>query len=156
MNLKQISIYPFEKEDQADVKALILVGLEEHWGQIDPTLNPDLDDIGTSYADGTFLVAWHEEKIIGTGALIPRSEQCAEIVRMSVATSMRRRGVGQLVLQKLCQAAREQGFEQLSLETTATWHGVVQFYKQFGFEITHYEESDFGPEAHFLLELESG
>jgi len=33
MNLKQISIYPFEKEDQADVKALILVGLEEHWGQ---------------------------------------------------------------------------------------------------------------------------
>lgn len=45
MDAQQISIKPFESEDQEAVQSLILAGLAEHWGEIDPTLNPDLNDI---------------------------------------------------------------------------------------------------------------
>ncbi len=49
MDAQQISIKPFESEDQEAVQSLILAGLAEHWGEIDPTLNPDLNDIGAYY-----------------------------------------------------------------------------------------------------------
>ena len=42
MDTQQISIKSFEGEDQEAVQGLILAGLAEHWGAIDPTLNPDL------------------------------------------------------------------------------------------------------------------
>jgi N-acetylglutamate synthase-like GNAT family acetyltransferase len=71
-----------------------LAGLEEHWGVLDPTKNPDLEDIGLTYADAIFLVAQQNNKIIGTGALIPKPDGTAEIVRMSVAADWRRKGIG--------------------------------------------------------------
>jgi hypothetical protein len=52
-----ISIQPFQSEDQAEVKSLILAGLVEHWGRLDPSKNPDLEDIQSSYAGAVFLVA---------------------------------------------------------------------------------------------------
>jgi hypothetical protein len=50
-----LSIGPFSREDQDPVKQLIQAGLAEHWGFIDPTLNPDLNDIETNYAAATFV-----------------------------------------------------------------------------------------------------
>jgi len=47
----------FDPSDQEHARALILEGLKEHWGQIDPSLNRDLDDIAVTYKDGLFLVA---------------------------------------------------------------------------------------------------
>ncbi len=150
-----ISIKPFKSEDQEAVKSLILAGLGEHWGKIDPRLNPDLNDISASYADATFLVAWLDGSIIGTGALVPRSEQEAEIVRMSVATEMRREGIGTKILEQLCQEGKQLGFQRIILEATSTWHEVIEFYKRFGFRITHYRESEFGDETCFSLDLTS-
>ncbi len=71
MDVKAKLIKPFESEDQDAVRSLILAGLAEHGGEIDPTLNPDLNDIRDSYNDATFLVAWLDGRIIGSGALIP-------------------------------------------------------------------------------------
>lgn len=96
--LHDLTIVPFRPENHADVKRLILAGLTEHWGQLDPTKNPDLNDIGATYAHATFLVAWLHGTIVGTGALLPRSAHIAEIVRMSVAASMRRNGIGRRLL----------------------------------------------------------
>ncbi|MDE2723620.1 MAG: hypothetical protein OXI59_09625 [Gemmatimonadota bacterium] len=87
MDTQQISIKPFEGEDQESVQSLILAGLAEHWGKIDPTLNPDLNDIGAYYEDATFLVAWFDGRIIGSGALNPKSDQVAEIVRWLIFVS---------------------------------------------------------------------
>jgi GNAT superfamily N-acetyltransferase len=149
-----IAIRSFRPEDQAAVRDLILAGLGEHWGTIDYDLNPDLDDIGASYAAGLLLVAWDGDRIIGTGALVPRSQGAAEVLRMSVAADRRREGIGTLILQRLCAKAKRSGFRCLILETTASWQGVVAFYRRFGFRITHYENSPFGREAHFELDLE--
>ncbi len=155
MDAQQILIRPFESEDQDAVQSLILAGLAEHWGEIDPTLNMDLNDIGASYNDATFLVAWLDGKIISSGALIPKSDQVAEIVRMSVAPELRRRGIGGKILARLCQEAKELGFQRIVLETTSTWSDVIEFYKRFGFRVTHHQAGPFGGEVHFALDLTS-
>lgn len=145
----EIAILPFQPENQSAVKALILAGLEEHWGVLDLTKNPDLDEIALTYAQATFLVAWQNNEIIGTGALVPRSTGTAEIVRMSVAAEWRRKGVGRLVLQKLSKQAKLNGHRRLVLETTETWSEVIEFYQQFGFQITHHQDGD----VYFSLEI---
>jgi len=38
----------FEPKDQAAVQALILAGLRDRWGSLDPSLNRDLHDIGST------------------------------------------------------------------------------------------------------------
>jgi GNAT superfamily N-acetyltransferase len=144
-----ILIRPFQPTDQPKVKDLILAGLAEHWGSLDPSCNPDLDDITTSYAGAIFLVAQLDGRLVGNGALLPRSQSVAEIVRMSVAKSHRRRGIGRLILRSLLDHAQQAGFKQVILETTATWQEAVKFYIDNGFQVTHYQ----GGDIYFCLEL---
>ena len=145
-----IDILPFQPQDQKAAQALILAGLVEHWGFLDETKNPDLVDIAASYRDGVFLVAWLDGQIVGTGASLPRADQTVEVVRMSVTSQLRRRGVGRQILDELCRQAQQAGYQRVILETTTTWHEVIAFYTQFGFQITHYTEGD----VYFTLDLE--
>jgi putative acetyltransferase len=146
----QVEILPFKPENQGVVKDLILAGLGEHWGFIDPTKNPDLNHIAASYQDEIFLVAWKNDEIIGTGALIRRSHGTAEVVRMSVANQYRRQGIGRQILECLIEKARSLGYNQIILETTQTWKDVMAFYLSFGFRITHSQDGD----VYFALDLE--
>jgi GNAT superfamily N-acetyltransferase len=144
-----IELLPFQPENQNQAKALILAGLAEHWGYLDENKNPDLNDISASYTKGTFLVAWADSEIVGTGAFVPRSSETIEIVRMSVAKQSRRQGIGQQILGKLCCQAYQEGYRQAILETTSTWQSTIAFYEAFGFQITHFTEGD----VYFELDL---
>jgi ribosomal protein S18 acetylase RimI-like enzyme len=146
------TIRSFQPEDQAAAKALILEGLREHWGTIDPSKNPDLDDIAAAYARGSFRVAECGGRIVGTGAVLPRSLGAAQIVRMSVARGLRRRGIGGAILARLIRDARAAGADRILLETTSTWGEAVEFYRKHGFRVTHIREGD----TYFLLELNPG
>lgn len=144
-----LSIRPFQPADQAAVKKLILAGLVEHWGTLDTSKNPDLNDIASSYANGVFLVAWQQERIAGTGAFLPRAGGTAEVVRMSVAADMRRLGVGGTILGELLRQAKARGYNRIILETTETWSEVIEFYLSQGFQITHHLNGD----VYFKLDL---
>jgi GNAT superfamily N-acetyltransferase len=139
----------FQPEDQESVRSLILDGLAEHWGYLDESKNPDLEDIAFSYGKGTFLVAWLDGKIVGTGAYIPRSDTVVEIARMSVVKELRRQGIGQRILWDLCYRACQKGYKEAILETTKTWQKVIVFYQRFGFKISHYVDDD----VYFSLDL---
>jgi putative acetyltransferase len=154
-NSPEITLHVFQPADQAAVKDLILAGLAEHWGTLDPSKNPDLDDIAASYtaasdAGAVFLVARYQDRIIGTGALVPRQNGVAEVVRMSVAADWRRQGIGRMILQALVDHARQAEFKRIILETTETWQEVIAFYLRFGFRITHNKDGD----MYFELDLE--
>ena len=58
-----------------------------------------------------------------------------------------------LILRRLREEARRRGFARVELETTASWDEVVAFYERNGLRLTHYRESEFGPEAHFAMDL---
>lgn len=143
-----IDIRPFQPEDQLATTQLILDGLVEHWGKLDPTLNPDLNDIASSYRGETFLLAVQGETIVGCGALIEEKEggeAYGRIVRMSVKKDNRRQGIGQHILQQLQIAAQQRQFSKIVLETTQTWHNAVNFYQANGFQIIGSQNGD----AHF-------
>jgi GNAT superfamily N-acetyltransferase len=143
-----IQVRPFHPQDQTAVKQLVLAGLAEHWGILDSNLNPDLNDIASSYAGETFLVAVQAGEIIGCGALIEEEgggQRYGRIVRMSVKTENRRQGLGQLILHQLQDAAQQRQFNKIVLETTQTWTEVAAFYQANGFQISHHQGSD----AHF-------
>lgn len=101
-----IDIRPFCPADQSAARTLILAGLQEHWGTLDLTLNPDLDDIVRHYADGVFLTAWQAGALVGTGALIPEAPGVSRVVRMSVDRRCRRGGIGRRILTGLIDYAR--------------------------------------------------
>lgn len=144
MHEENIVIRPFHPTDQAATKQLILNGLVDHWGVLDPTLNPDLNNIAHSYQGETFLLAVQGEEIIGCGALVAEAgkEGYGRIVRMSVKKENRRQGIGQLILQHLETAACQRHFHTIVLETTQTWHTVVSFYRANGYQITHHRDGD--------------
>jgi ribosomal protein S18 acetylase RimI-like enzyme len=144
-------IREFEPGDQTAARQLILDGLADHWDMLDLTLNPDLNDIATSYANDLFLVAYAEDKLVGTGALIPEGNGRGRIVRMSVDQSVRRMGIGRSLLDMLIQYGRELGYNEIVLETTETWVDAVGFYQRYGFETTGFADGD----RHFRLMLKS-
>jgi GNAT superfamily N-acetyltransferase len=148
-----ITIRNFEPADQQAVKKLILSGLADHWGTINQDLNPDLNAIERTYSDAIFLVAVKHEEIIGCGAIIRRNNITGEIVRMSVDRKLRRKGIGKLVLDALCDRARQAGYRRLVLETTVDWKGVRTFYEAFGFKYTHFIDDEFGGQAHYEYHL---
>lgn len=149
--LPHIYIRPFQSTDQPAAKALILAGLAAHWGYLDPNKNRDLDDIGHSYANAIFLVAYLGDELVGTGALVSLNSTTAEIKRMSVAAAYQRRGIGRLLLNQLITSALGLGYQQIQLETTATWQQAINFYQKAGFCLTHIKEGD----AYFKLDLHS-
>lgn len=144
-----IEIRPFTPADQAAARSLILAGLQEHWGTLDPNLNPDLDDIARHYAHGVFLTAWQDGGLVGTGALVEEAPGVARIVRMSVDRRRRRAGIGWRILSRLIDHARAHGFRRIVLETTDTWDDAIAFYRRCGFHLTGHHDG----EAHFALDL---
>jgi GNAT superfamily N-acetyltransferase len=148
---EELVIRPFGAHDQDAAKQLIIAGLGERWGWIDPTLNPDLNDIATSYAAGIFLVGYWGDALVVTGALLPEVTveglDALRVVRMSVRADLRGQGIGQRMLGALVSAARARGCRLLVLETTTTWTDAVRFYRRAGFQFV--EERD--GETHMLL-----
>ena len=149
MQTNGVVLTRFEPHHQAAARHLILEGLAEHWGSLDPAFNRNLADIAQSCREGIFLLAWIDDRLIGTGALVPESEGVVRIVRMSVEKTVRRQGVGKLILAKLLECAREQSILKIVLETTATWDDAIAFYKRAGFRPIEVRDGD----LHFELDL---
>lgn len=154
MDLVSIDVHDLRSGEQSAVRSLILEGLGEHWGSVDPTLNSDLDDLATTYAVGRVLVASDGEIVVGTGTVIRRDGTTAEIVRMSVTPAYRRSGLGGRLAADLVATARSWGMSRVVLETSAQWTDVVEFYLRCGFTQTHFESGTFGCDAWFEMQLD--
>lgn len=128
-------IRPFAPADQIAARALILEGLREHWGWLDPSLNPDLENIAASYiAPGhVFIIAEIGQALAGTGALIMDSD-IGQIVRLSVSPQWRRRGIGRALVAALLEAARTHGLALVWMETNDDWHAAIGLYQHCGFQ----------------------
>jgi len=132
-------------------KKLILEGLEEHFGFINPHLNKDLDDIQASYIDTGhhFITVDLEKSIVGTGALVKESPDTGRIVRVSVAPNKRCLGIGSAIVNYLIKLGRRSAFNKIVVETNHDWQDAIALYKRCGFqEYARDEES-----VHMVFEL---
>ena len=135
MTVNRLRIRPFRPGDQNAARQLILAGLAEHFGWLDESCNPDLDDIAANYvARGhIFLVAELAAELVGTGALVVAGDGTGQIVRVSVAAASRRQGIGHLLLARLLEAARARDLAQVWVETNDTWIDAISLYRESGF-----------------------
>jgi GNAT superfamily N-acetyltransferase len=131
----ELCIRSFEVGDQEQARWLILEGLGEHFGYIDETLNPDLDDILHNYIipGHVFVVACMGREIVGTGALISLGEGLSEMVRISTRKDYRRRGIGQAIITYLVNVARQRGDRRIIVKTNASWDDAINLYKRLDF-----------------------
>ncbi|MCB9422419.1 MAG: GNAT family N-acetyltransferase [Ardenticatenaceae bacterium] len=153
MNNFDVRIRPFTPQDQSDTRQLILAGLGGHFGFIDETMNPDLNDIWQQYVvpGNVFVVAEMSGQIVGSGALIEESKGVGRLVRMSVSPDRQRRGIGRMLVQHLVQKANEKGYRRLLVETNHDWYDAIGLYQNCGFcEYGRDEES-----VHMQQELSS-
>jgi len=125
---ERVEFVDLDRSRLAEVRSLILSGLEEHWGELDPTLN-------------------------GTGTIRPVGDEQAEIIRMSVAATARRTGLGAQIVEVLVDTARGWGCHSVVLETTSTWTGAIAFYQRCGFTVTGTEVTDVGEDTWFVRPL---
>lgn len=135
MPATDIQIRPFNANDQSLARALILQGLGEHFGFIDETLNPDLDDIAANYlARGhLFVVAESQQTLVGTGALRVYPDKTGQLVRISTHAAYRRLGIACAICQHLIDSARQRDLLRLIVETNDNWHGAIKLYQNLGF-----------------------
>jgi len=68
-------------------------------------------------AGGYFVIAKDGEEAVGCGAFRPVDERCAEIKRMFVRRTARRRGIARQILRHLEEEIRRRGFRSIVLET---------------------------------------
>lgn len=148
---ESIAIRQFRPVDQPAVRALVLAGLGDHFGFVDETLNPDLDDITAAYvaAGGLVVVAELGGRIVGTGTLIEEVAGVGRLVRMSVARDLRGRGLGRRLVGHLLDAARARGYRRVLVETTDDWQDAIGLYRACGFETEGFRDGD----IHLALEL---
>ena len=140
---RQAMIRRFDPKDQDEARTVVLEGLREHFGFLDPSLNPDLSDIQTSFisAGDDFYVAENDGRIVGTvGQLF--GEGRARIVRMSVAKSYRKRGIATALLKQCIESAAQRGFREIWAYTQPEWPDAVSFYLGSGFEQFGRDEID--------------
>jgi len=147
-----ITIRPFLPEDQAVTRRLILAGLGDHFGTIDETLNPDLDDITASYVDqgSCVVVAESGGEIVGAGTLKVESPGVGRLVRMTVARELRGRGLGRRLVNHLLDEARQRGYRRVVVETTDDWQDAIGLYRACGFQTEGFRDGD----IHMFLDLE--
>lgn len=135
MNAPDLTIRPFRPTDQAPARRLILEGLGEHFGVIDETCNPDIDDIAAHYCDQghIFLIAEDGAVMAGTAALVCENATAGRLVRVSVAPRWRRHGLGRRLVLKLIELGRARGLSRLWMETNDDWDAAIGLYRSCGF-----------------------
>ena len=140
-SVRNLRIRPFEKQDQKAARQIILSGLGEHFGFIDATRNPDLDDIYSTYLlnGNIFVVALVRKSIVGTGGLVVDGKVC-QMVRVSVKKQHRRHGIGKEIVRFLLEEAKKRAVKKIIIETEHRWTDAVGFYKTLGF--TEYKRND--------------
>jgi len=95
---------------------------------------------------GAIMFALHDEKIVGTCALMARPNGNVELVKMAVTPAFRGRGIGRLLTLHAIDRAKALGAKRLVLATSPRLLVANVLYKSLGFRITEEgpaEETEF-------------
>jgi putative acetyltransferase len=141
VNLSEITIRPIHPSDNPDL-ALIVRNTLAEFGAANP---------GTVYFDSTtdalfelfqvpkatYFVAEVNGKILGGGGIYPTEglpDGTCELVKMYLLPEARGIGLGRTLIEKCLETAKENGFQQVYLETLDELHLALKIYAKFGFE----------------------
>jgi GNAT superfamily N-acetyltransferase len=104
---------------------------------------PEKREIENRIKHWTVWVALHANVIVGTVSAHPEGE-ALHIRSMAVRPSMRGRGIGKLLLQRVEKFASANRYKRLILNTTPFLASAIRLYERFGFRPTGSERDWFG------------
>ncbi|TYZ59232.1 hypothetical protein PybrP1_010852 [[Pythium] brassicae (nom. inval.)] len=151
-----IEIRQFRLQDYDDICTLFRNGMmfytdpshEHHCVWLDyikNSLATDLADIegfyvqraGCNFFTATATnAATGEQEIVGSIGIERKSDDLAELRRVSVKAEYRRYGIGKLLINHATEWVREHGYSRLTLSTAATQHLAIKFYEALGYAFT--------------------
>ncbi|XP_021490237.1 N-acetyltransferase 8-like [Meriones unguiculatus] len=107
-------------------------------------LHTDMADITKSYLNACgscFWVAESAGQVVGTVAALPvknppLGRKQLELFRLSVSSQHRGQGIAKALVRTVLQFARDQGYNDVVLETTIMQQGAVTLYEAVGFQRT--------------------
>ncbi len=99
-----------------------------------PNVPPRMTGRDVEPPGGRWLVAYLREEPVGCAGLKRLDERTAEIKRIYVAPNARGVGIARALLDRLEQAARENGYETVRLDTGAKQPASVSLFSSSGYE----------------------
>jgi ribosomal protein S18 acetylase RimI-like enzyme len=130
----QLEIIPYQDELKQHIKALNYEWLERYFrveeGDKIALSNPKEQIIDKG---GYIFFARKGDAIVGTAALLRKSDAVFELGKMAVASSARGSGVGTQLLRHCIHFARQQGIEKLILYSNTQLQAAIHLYQKFGF-----------------------
>jgi GNAT superfamily N-acetyltransferase len=109
-----------------------LAEMEHRYGSEDEADGLQPDQLAPPH--GTFVIAWLDDTAVGCGGIRRIDATAAEIKRMFVAATFRRRGVARAVLEELERTAKNLGYDRLILETGTLQPEAIALYASHDFE----------------------
>lgn len=131
-----VFISPYSSKYKKEVINLIL-GIWEGEFNYRNIKRPDIYDITNAYQkdkESNFWVAILDKRLVGTIGLQKHSENTGYIRRMAVAKNMRRKGIGEKLLETLIQFAQKSGYKELCAGLVKENTIAIKFYKKHGFK----------------------
>ena len=136
--LAHLCIRTASNEDCQRVVALVSTVLAEYGLVFDPkTTDSDLQDLEANYLrrGGAFEVIEDRElNLIGSVGVYPIDQKTCELRKMYFVPQVRGLGLGQHILQRTLDRARELGFSRMVLETSSRLEAANRLYAKFGFK----------------------
>jgi putative acetyltransferase len=95
----------------------------------------EVDDMHCAYnKEGCiYFVCEDDGRILGGGGIGPLERDICELKKMYFFPEARGRGLGQKLLERCLESAREMGYERCYIETFNTMKGAMKLYEKNGF-----------------------
>ena len=120
-------------------------------------ISHELDDIKSKYTypNGRVLASVTPEgKIVGCVAYRKMSDNKCEMKRLYVKPEYRKLKLGRQLIDEIIQKAKQDGYEQMYLDTIKPLQSAIHLYKKFGFvEIPAYYDNPMDDVVYMMLEL---
>ena len=141
--MSSVRIRPAVSSEQKELEALQWRASVSNAGDRDALLaNPDAIELPIEQIEkgGVFVAEWNGV-IAGFSAVLPRGDGETELEALFVEPTIRRRGIGRLLVEHCVNVARAQG--STALHVVGNPH-AESFYLACGFEMTGITETRFG------------
>lgn len=155
----RLTLRPGERSDGAGLRALVGGILQSYGLPTDSVISDgDLDDVADWYGrrNGIFEVLEDSSgALVGCCGAYARSAAVCELRRLYLAYKVRHRGLGRVLLDRVLDWARNQGFQTMELFTAPVLKEAVQLYERYGFarQTQQTESGDSACDLHFSLFL---
>lgn len=134
----KVKIIPFDAENAVHRESFKRINYEwiERYFKVEPLDMESLENPEKFYINkgGLVLLAEYQDKIVGTSALKPMTDDSMELSKMGVDNSAKGLGIGELLGKSIIEEARKMGLKRLYLETNSRLLPALNLYQKLGFK----------------------